>query len=648
MRTRTLFIIVLLGLCATSSLISVGQANINLEGRLFLDARHAAQKGNWAVFDNLKNQLLNYPLYPYLEYYQLSGNFKKANAVVIKQFLNQYPNTPIAYRIRSKLLIELAQDQKWLEYLLIYQPTASTKLQCDYLYALQQTGKIREADALISLLWESDLSQPSDCDIVFADWLKSRADRDNLLWQRFELALKSYNFTLARYLSMRMSERKKNEAIAIILLYAKPDLVNNSVFQKKYPSAEVMSYGIARIGRRDPIGAIKTWERLKDKYTFNQSQKLRVFEAIALRFALRKNNQALIWFQKVVTDTLDPVYEDWLIRAALYHRDWQLVKERVEAMPKEQRDLSQWQYWYARALEQLGDKRTAQQIYTKVATDQSYYGFLAEYRLHKTIEIKNNPPLITSSEIAAVKQLPGFQRAALLYQLKLESDAMLELIYLFHEANEHQQYIIAKLISDWQWYPETLMLTNKLFYKDDFVLRFPLLYKNTVLLNATLRKLNPALIYAVIRQESYFGSGSISPAGAIGLMQLMPTTALRTAKQFQFKYSGIKELLNAEFNIAFGSAHLRKTLGDFAGNAVLTIAAYNAGPDAVHRWLPVGTALPADIWIETIPFHETRHYIKNVISNFIIYQYRLGQVPNLATVMPEINGFSAKQIAHKK
>lgn len=621
-----------------TSIAQLNTEQTNAEGVLFLNAKSAAQKGDWTLFETLESQLSHYPLLPYLEYYQLNSHFKTLSDATIQQFLDKYSNTPLADRLRIKWLTALAQTQQWQQFLTVYQPTTNVVLQCNYLNALQQTVKAQEAEMEIAALWQTGLSLPHDCDTVFTTWLNTKTNKGDLLWQRFELALKSYNFVLANYLSSEMSSSKRIEALAIIKLYSQPNLVNNVEFQKKYPSAEVISFGIARIAYRDPLGAIQTWNRLKDKYAFTQAQQQRIYQAIALKLAMRKNSLSLVWFQKIINDKLDPVYQEWLINAGLYHHDWKLVKMRIEAMPKEEREISKWQYWYGRALEQLGDKFAAANVYEQVAKERGYYGFLARTHTQQTIKIDNIMPVITNDEIAAVKQLPGFQRATMLYQLKQNYDAYLELEYLMKTVDQHQQYIITKLISDWQWYPATLLLSNKIIYKDDITLRFPILYENAVIQNANLRKLNPALVYAVMRQESYFGASSVSPAGAIGLMQLMPTTAMRTSKQFQLKYSGIKELLNPDVNITFGCAHLKKVLGDFANNPVLAFAAYNAGPDAVNRWLPKGNVIPADIWIETIPFHETRNYIKNVISNYIIYQYKLGQEPNLASVMPVIRG----------
>lgn len=610
------------------------------DGELFLAAKKAAQQNDWSLFDSLKSQLSSYPLLPYLDYYQIAENIQTTNSTTVQQFLNKYPNTPMANQLRQGWLNQLAEQKNWQEFFTMYQPTSNVALQCDYLYALQQMGKAAEAAPQITPLWLTGASQPKNCDVVFDPWLAAMPIKNALIWERFHLALKDYNFSLANFLSDKLPPAEKNDADAIIKLYAEPSLIMNKAFLKKYPSPQVISYGIARIARVNPATAISVWGKLQGQYTFTAEQKQRIFQSIALKLALRKNSDSLIWFHKIVDDNLDPVYEDWLIKAALYHNDWSLVKARIDAMPQTERESPEWQYWYARALEKLGEKQTADKIFATLASQRNYYGFLASNHINKAIHLVNSQPLITTEEIDAVEKLPAFQRARLLYQLKLSYDATLELFYLLKTVTPIQQYIIVKLVSDWNWYPQTLILSTKTDYKDDIDLRFPLLYQSTIMRNAELRKINAALIYAIIRQESYFGAGAVSPAGAIGLMQLMPTTAFRTSKKFQLKYNATNELLDAETNIAFGTAHLQQAIANFGNNPILAVAAYNAGPEAVARWLPKSAKIPADIWIETIPFHETRNYLKNVISNYVVYQYRLGLQPNLQSILNVIDSAS--------
>lgn len=617
------------------------------DGELFLAAKNAALQDNWPLFNSLKEQLANYPLLPYLDYYQIAENIKTADPATIQQYLDKYPHTPMAAQLRQNWLNQLAEQKNWQAFLAMYQPTSNVALQCAYLYALQQTGKAPEAAPQIAPIWLTGFSQPQICNAVFEPWLDSMPIKNALIWERFHLALKDYNFGLANYLSDQLPPLEKNDAEAIVKLYAQPSLVINKTFLKQHPSPEVISYGIARLARINPTTAINVWEELEYQYTFTADQKQRIFQSIALKLALRKNSDSLIWFRKIVGDNLDPVYEDWLIKAALYHNDWRLVKDRISAMPISERELSEWRYWYARALEKLGEQEAAHKIFATVATERNYYGFLASTHINQPIHIINAPPTITSAEIETVEKMPAFRRAELLYQLKLNYDASLELFYLLKTVTPIQQYIIVRLVSNWNWYPQTLILSAKANFKNDVDLRFPLLYQSAVIRNADLRKINAALVYAIIRQESYFGSSAISPAGAIGLMQLMPTTAFRTSKKLQIKYNDINELLNADTNIAFGTAHLQQVIVNFGNNAILAVAAYNAGSEAVSRWLPQSMQIPADIWIETIPFHETRNYLKNVISNYVVYEYRLGLQPNLKNILRAI-GSTVTQNSKKK
>lgn len=252
------------------------------------------------------------------------------------------------------------------------------------------------------------------------------------------------------------------------------------------------------------------------------------------------------------------------------------------------------------------------------------------------MQINNKTLSLSQEQIDVVKDIPAVKRAKILYKLNQKHEARLELYYLMQQSDTLRQYIIIKLVSDWGWIPQALHLSRKADHRDDVSLRFPLSYNNFILSNADKHKLNPALIYAIIRKESYFMPNAHSPAGAVGLMQLMPSTAYKTSKQYKLEYSGREDLLHGNTNIKLGSAHLNKLHQQFDQHSILVIAAYNAGRRAVNRWIPRGKNIPADIWIETVPFYETRSYIKHVIAYYIVYQYRLGQTPNLDNIMKAV------------
>lgn len=115
-----------------------------------------------------------------------------------------------------------------------------------------------------------------------------------------------------------------------------------------------------------------------------------------------------------------------------------------------------------------------------------------------------------------------------------------------------------------------------------------------------------------------------SHAGALGLMQLMPATARETARRYSIPLGNTHEVLQPERNIALGTAYLSQLYSLFEGNRVLASAAYNAGPGRVRQWTRDMPAMPSDIWIETIPFDETRNYVQSVLTYGVIYGEKLG------------------------
>lgn len=620
--------------CAAIPLTGFAQASSDP----FLEARKAARSGDWTTFLSLKNQLVDHPLYPYLDYYYLRTHFNTVDDEQIEHYIRTNAFTPMAEKLRTRLLDEFADDKKWQDYLELYQPNKSVERQCDYLTALQQTGNKLQAYANLQPLWLSEQDYPENCMPLFDRWLAESLQKDELIWQRIDIALIAKKPDFAESLIDKLSEAKKAEAKQVLRVYKNPKLIKEKAFLNTKPSSEVISWGIARLARINPTDAGNTWVSMRKTHTFSEAQQQRMFQAIGLTLAFRKDKQATEWFRKVVGRDLPDVYQDWMIRSAVVLGDWQLAADTIEALPDDERNSIRWQYWYGRALNKLGKKDAAKTVLNRVSEDRSYYGFMACYYLNKPISVKHIALDITPDEIAAVKNMPGFQRAMLLFQLNLKHDARSELFTMMRFVSEKEQYIISKLVSEMGWYPQALRLAHYPDHKDDITVRFPTPYQDTILENAKKNGVDPALIYAIIRQESYFTPYANSHAGAIGLMQLLPTTATKTAKQFSLDYNGKDDLLDSKRNIQLGSAHIRKLYEQLGAHPALVIAAYNAGKKAARRWIPKSEPLPTDIWIETVTYHETRNYLRNVIGCYIVYQHRLGKTPNLASIMRPVGG----------
>lgn len=614
----------------------IGQIYANEPYQRYLKAQQMVKQGDWEGVKTLEAELSTYPLKPYLEYFMLIKTFDLNETDKLSAFLKKYPQSPMATWLRRHWLTELKNINAWQRFVDIYKPVNNTKLKCDYLRALQETNQDKKADELISPLWLTGKNMPKMCEQVFVDWLNIREDKKEQLWARFILALKKYNYPLAKRLSQLMSDNQ-HKAQAILTLYRNPSLIRKTSFVERHPDPEVLSFGLYRLARINPKLAGARYQQLSKQFSFNDAQRTRVLQAIALKYAFRKNTKANDWYRQLIGSKMDPIYEKWLFRAALNHRDWQLIKLHVESLDKEHQATAKNQYWYGRALDQLGDNEKAKAILNQLSHKRDYYGFLASLYLHKKINVHHQPMPLSDDEIAKVKALPGFKRAKIFYQHHQKSKARVELYYLMKHRNEKEKYIISKLVDGWGWHSQSLRLSQKTQHKDDISVRFPVKYKAHVSKHAKKRKLPMALVYAIIRQESQFTPQIRSHAGAIGLMQLMPKTAQITARQYKLKYAGIKSLKEPLTNITFGTAHLNKLHQELNNHPLLVIAAYNAGKNAVNRWRPKNNrAIEADIWVETVPYYETRKYLRHVIANHVVYQHRLGQTPDLNKLMRQI------------
>jgi soluble lytic murein transglycosylase len=150
-------------------------------------------------------------------------------------------------------------------------------------------------------------------------------------------------------------------------------------------------------------------------------------------------------------------------------------------------------------------------------------------------------------------------------------------------------------------------------------------------------------MYGIIRQESAFMKDVRSSAGALGLMQLMPGTGREESRRLKLNVRSRSEILEVKNNLRLGASHLHTVLNRHGDNQMLATAAYNAGSHRVKRWRPE-KKMAADIWTESIPYNETRNYVKNVMAFTTIYMYRLGKnIMRLQSRMQAVEGKNSEK-----
>ncbi|NOQ93726.1 MAG: transglycosylase SLT domain-containing protein, partial [Methylophaga sp.] len=233
-------------------------------------------------------------------------------------------------------------------------------------------------------------------------------------------------------------------------------------------------------------------------------------------------------------------------------------------------------------------------------------------------------------------QQPAVARLKEFYALNMNLEARRQAYSLKQKSSVRQLQLLATLTHQCGWHNQTISFLGKAKYWDALDLRFPIVCDTAIRKAGKKNGLNPSWLLGIARQESAFNPSARSHVGATGLMQLMPKTGKLIARLINQPLKSTSELLNPDRNIQLGSAYLRRMYDKNQRNPVLATASYNAGPHRIKRWLPTHD-LAADIWIENIPYTETRRYTQSVLSYATIFDYQRKQaIKPLSDRMPTI------------
>jgi soluble lytic murein transglycosylase len=376
---------------------------------------------------------------------------------------------------------------------------------------------------------------------------------------------------------------------------------------------------------RDPNLAIKTFDKTQNKINYSEVQKEQITNAFAVSLSMKNHKKANKWLAKVKNSSLTSDLVQWLMTSALKQSNWPLVCSIYKDLPNEMQRNVQWQYWYARALIAMGDEEQGALKLKEVAQKRHYYGFLAASYLNIPTSLQDNPIVILDKERQKVLNNSALRRAFEFYKIDRPLKARSEWNYLLTQLTDREKLVASVLANEIRWFDRAIFTLADVGYLDDVELRFPLGYQKDIKAFSAKEKINPAWAFAIARRESSFMPDVSSSAGAKGLMQVLPSTAsMLNRKKVNKDY-----LFDTQNNIRLGTQYLKKLLDKNKGNQVLATASYNAGPYRVKKWLSTMQELPADIWIETIPYKETRNYVKSVLAYQEIYQHKPNEVSNL-------------------
>jgi soluble lytic murein transglycosylase len=421
-----------------------------------------------------------------------------------------------------------------------------------------------------------------------------------------------------------MTQTDQYSADVWLRVHQKPTLIEAGDFLS--PSmGGLFAHGIERLANSDLSLAIKLWDDRKHAFLIDSQIAQKLERNLALSLARNRKVEAYQRLNQL--SVVDADVKEWKVRAALLEQNWQHVSEALAGLTAQERQDPKWQYWQARLLDKTGNALQAQEVYTKLAEDRSYYGFIAADNVRKPYQFSNKPVVLLENQLVNLSNATDFKVAGEFKILNRDLEAERQWWYAVRKFTKDQMMVAAKLAQLWHWDQVAIATLVKADYWDDLGLRFPVYYSSQVQANAGLQNLDPAIVFGLIRQESVFNKEAESAVGARGLMQVMPKTGMQIAHDLNEKWQSDSSLFNPDVNVRYGAFYYKQLLDKFDGHFALAIAAYNAGFGRVGKWLPSFEAMPADIWIETIPFKETRKYVISVLSYAIIYQQRLLDSP---------------------
>ncbi len=613
-------------LSALTFTLLANQAWALSDDALFQHARESyAAKNEIALAEDasqLKTQ--QYLLAGYADYWLMLLRLEQADSSEVVSFLNQYADMPFADRLRGEWLKKLGKQQSWPLFFeqYAYFQREDVTVQCYALYGHVQLGDA-DITAQAKSLWLTAADLPSNCSQLFDVMQKTGALTTNDIFARFRLALQDGKLSLAKTIAARLPNFDAANLKLLDRVYQIPQLVldNKTISFKTRFGAEVNLYAVDRLARTKLDAAISTYNKVQN--LFDADNRAFGWGRIAYHAARGHHPNALSFYALAEDTNLDREQLAWQVRAALRAKDWPTVLSAILAMQPTQSEESAWRYWKARALKEQGQQVEANTIFGQLSTERHYYGWLAAEELESAMGNPDEHYTTTDIEVTAIASHPAIKRALEFQRLDMRWEAKSEWVWATRNFDDRQLLAAAEYAIRQKWYDIAIITADNTKQTHDFNLRYPTPYRDLIRSSANSENLDEAWVYGLTRQESRFMHYAKSGVGASGLMQLMPATA-KWAAQRMGMYGYSNDMIHdLSTNIEIGTYYMHHTLDLMGGQAVMATAAYNAGPSRAKRWM-ASEPLEAAIYIETIPFSETRNYVQKVMANAYIYASRLG------------------------
>jgi soluble lytic murein transglycosylase len=626
-------------LCCLSGSVLAEGAGADSELERFKTAWKFAGKGDHSAFNQVKSTLQDYVLYPYLQYEDYRSRRAKVPVEEMSAFLSNHQDWAFSRGLRAAWLRSLARKGRWADLLANSEGVNDTALRCQrargQIILKQTDGVLIEAQKL----WAVGKSQPDECDPVFAWLVKNDGIPESLAWERIQLAIKAGNRSLAMYLARYVpsSQRRWLES------WQKLNRGGYSRLEqaRSWPDTEVTrmitATSLQRLARNNAELAAKKFQSLDGHFNWDEATRMALLRDIALYSAVALDDETVAYMSRVPVLYRDSQLLEWWSRFLLSREDWVGLIDVIEQLPEDVRSDDRWSYWLAQAYLRSGQEQSPTGSLEELASKANYYGFLAADELGLAYNICPLQPDISESDIKRMAENAGFQRALELRKAGLDNWAVAEWSAETIRLPSSELKVAAALANKEGWYGRAIFALGNSGDLRFYEWRFPLLWEADIKREAAANKLDPAWVYGTIRSESAMVETARSSANALGLMQVTPATGKQVAKKHGIRWTGSAQLKTAAGNLPIGTAYMQDLLEEYRQNPVLVSGSYNAGPNAVKRWLKTRPMGEAAIWVETLPYFETRDYIPRVLAFTTLYDWRLGgTVKRISVRMPHI------------
>jgi len=597
------------------------------EDTAFAAAREAFVKGDRGKLARAAAGLSNHPLAPWIDYFHLSQRLEDGADDGMAEFVERHTGTYLGEKARGDWLKWLMRKEDWsaarIQFAHLERPDAEAQCRgLDVRLRLDEPEALDEARVLLA----SDAPLAEPCRSPLERLANQASLPSDKLWERLRRQLALGKLKEARTLIgwLPTKEAPAWRTVESIDNHPAQHLAKLPArFSASRTGREMALFSVLRMARTDVRIAAARWAEIEAQYP--AAERGSGWGWLAYRAAMGHQATASEWYDQAerLGGTLDEEQRAWRVRAALRSEDWTRVAHAIATMPTVQANQPEWIYWQARALAAQGQRDVAQGQFQRIAGQANFYGILANETLGKANSLPAKALPVSEAELATAQAHPGLVRGLALIRAGMRIDGIREWNWPLSRFSDRELLAAAELARRETVIDRAISTADRTRAEHDFSLRYPTPFYSQVEPHVRHVGLDPAWVYGLMRQESRFIMDAKSSAGAKGLMQLMPATAKWVAKKIGMTNYHPAKVTEMDTNIALGTNYMKMVMDSLDSHPVLASAAYNAGPGRARKWR-AERPLEGAIYAETIPFNETRDYVKKVLANAVHYAALMG------------------------